>query len=143
MHNFPCEFENGMTGLNHFQLKITSDKGMCKMSSLLTGIAACLSLCLCCRGAANSRSRPEIMSPEKKGSQRDGFGGEAAEIFFSSTVFRCHMCYKLGRCFRSGSPFKISFAIQRCYSAAASPPVCVILNNSIIIWDKSIRNSKF
>ena len=80
MHNFPCEFENGMTGLNHFQLKITSDKGMCKMSSLLTGIAACLSLC--CRGAANSRSRPEIMSPEKKGSQRDGFGGEAAEIFF-------------------------------------------------------------
>ena len=152
MHNFPCEFEKGMTGLNHFQLKITSDKGMCKMSSLLTGIAACLSLC--CRRAANSRSRPEIMSPEKKGSQRDGFGGEAAEIFFSSTVFRCHMCYKLGRCFRSGSPFKISFAIQRraklcsCREAAAAqrPPArCVSFLTTPLLYGTSLletQNSK-
>ena len=43
--------------------------------------------------------------------QPSAFGGGLTAFFPS--VFRCHMCYKLGRCFRSGLPFKISFAIQR------------------------------
>ena len=128
MHNFPREFEKGMTGLNHFQLKITSDKGMCKMSSLLTGIAACLSLC--CRRAANSRSRPEIMSPEKKGSQRDGFGGEAAEIFFPllyldvTCVISWVVAFAAGRHSKLASPFSVATAQQlhrRCVSFLTTP----------------------
>ena len=108
------------------------------MSSLLTGIAAAAGRC-----------------HQKERRQQRTVLAEKPEIFSTAmSVFRCHMCYKLGRCFRSGSPFKISFAIQRraklcsCREAAAAqrPPArCVSFLTTPLLYGTSLletQNSK-
>ena len=94
--------------------------------------------------------RPNKMSPKGK---ETVLAEKKPEIFsLLLSVFRCHMCYKLGRCFRSGSPFKISFAIQRRAtlllprsSRAAPSLVCVSFLTTPLLYGTSLletQNSK-
>ena len=60
----------------------------------------------------------QMMGPSEMVFSDDAVGGCLTVYIFFGCLW-CHMCYKLGRCFLSGSPFKISFAIhqrRRCHS---------------------------
>ena len=76
------------------------------------------------RAALFSSFCRQMMGPSEMVFSDDAVGGCLTVYIFFGCLW-CHMCYKLGRCFLSGSPF--------------TNDAGVILNNFIIIGDNYIR----